>query len=116
MTGLYTLSAAAAAVAVVAAELLWLRTGLFRRSTYWVTMAIVFAFQVVVDGWLTKLSAPVVVYNPGQFSGVRFPFGIPVEDFAYGFALVTLTLLLWVRADEGPRAADGRSRRPAQRR
>ncbi|MFI5040672.1 MAG: lycopene cyclase domain-containing protein [Acidimicrobiales bacterium] len=98
MTGLYTLSALAAALAVVGAEVCWLHTGLFARRTYWVTMAIVVFFQVLVDGWLTKRSSPIVIYNEAQFSGLRFPFDIPVEDFVYGFALVSLTLLLWVRA------------------
>ena len=99
MTGLYSISAAVAAAVVVGLEALWWRTGLFRRPSYWVSMAIVFFFQALVDGWLTKLSAPIVIYDRGQFSGVRFPFSIPVEDFVYGFALVTLTLLLWVRAE-----------------
>ena len=95
----YTVLAVLAVVAVVALEVGWLRTGLFRRRSYWVAMAIVFFFQVLVDGWLTKLSAPIVRYHPKEFSGWRFPFDIPVEDFAYGFALITLTLLLWERAD-----------------
>jgi hypothetical protein len=60
-------------------------------------MLIVLAFQVPVDGWLTKLSAPVVRYAPGQVSGLRGPWDIPVEDFLYGFALVTAALLLWER-------------------
>jgi lycopene cyclase domain-containing protein len=94
----YTLAAAASALAVVVLELAWLRTGIFRRWSYWVAMAIVFSFQIVVDGWLTKLSAPIVRYGKDQFLGVRFPWDIPVEDFAYGFALVTLTIVLWVRA------------------
>jgi lycopene cyclase domain-containing protein len=94
----YTLWAAVAAGAVVALELTWWRTGLFRRPAYWVTLAIVGAFQVLVDGWLTKLSAPIVRYNHQEFSGVRFPWDIPIEDFLYGFALVTLALLGWVRA------------------
>jgi lycopene cyclase domain-containing protein len=97
----YTLWAATAVVAVVALEVVWARTGLFRRPAYWVTIVITWAFQVPVDGWLTKLSAPIVIYNSREFSGVRFPWDIPVEDFAYGFALVTLTLLLWVRSDPG---------------
>jgi len=101
VTGLYTVSAVAAAIAVVAVEALWWRTGLFRRRAYWVSMAIVLFFQVLVDGWLTKLSAPIVIYDRGQFSGVRFPFDIPLEDFVYGFALVTVTLLIWVRAEQG---------------
>ncbi len=103
MSGLYSVSAVVAALVVCTVEVVWWRTGLFARRTYWVTMGIVFAFQAVVDGWLTKLSAPVVIYNEGQLVGVRFPFSIPVEDFVYGFALVTLTLLLWVRSEPGGR-------------
>jgi lycopene cyclase domain-containing protein len=83
---------------VVAVELLWLRTGLFRKPAYALTMLIVFSFQVLVDGWLTKLSAPIVLYDPDQKSGIRFPWDIPIEDFAFGFALLTLVLLLWERA------------------
>jgi len=95
----YTIWAAVAVAAVVAIELGWARTGIFRRRAYWVTIAITWAFQVPVDGWLTKLSAPIVIYNPRELTGIRFPWDIPVEDFAYGFALVTLVLVLWVRAD-----------------
>jgi lycopene cyclase domain-containing protein len=98
----YTLLACLAAALVVVAELAWLRTGIFRLRAYWVTMAIVGFFQVLVDGWLTKLSAPIVVYNVDQFGGWRFPFDIPVEDFAFGFALVTGAILLWER--DGRRA------------
>jgi lycopene cyclase domain-containing protein len=94
----YTVGAAAAVVAVVALEVRVLRTGLFRRPAYWVAMAIVLAFQVLVDGWLTKLSAPIVLYDGDEVTGVREPWDIPVEDFFFGFALVTLVLGLWERA------------------
>jgi lycopene cyclase domain-containing protein len=98
MTGLgYTVPAVAAVVLVCAWELVFLRTGLLRRLGYWVAMVIVLAFQIPVDGWLTKLSAPVVEYTPGQLTGVRLPWDIPIEDFLFGFALVTATLLLWER-------------------
>ncbi|HYB83184.1 MAG TPA: lycopene cyclase domain-containing protein [Mycobacterium sp.] len=98
MTGLgYTVPAAAAVVTVCAAELVLLRTGLFRRPAYWLSMLIVLGFQIPVDGWLTKRSAPVVVYDDRQTIGLRFPFDIPVEDFLFGFALVTAVLLLWER-------------------
>lgn len=60
-------------------------------------MVIVFGFQVLVDGWLTKLSAPIVIYNEAHTSGLRFPWDIPVEDFLFGWALVTAVLLLWVK-------------------
>ena len=63
-------------------------------------MGSVVGFQVPVDGWLTKLSAPIVIYDDSQTSGFRFPFDIPVEDFLFGFALVTAVLLLWERQRE----------------
>jgi lycopene cyclase domain-containing protein len=101
MTGLgYTVPAVVAALAVGALELTVLRTGLFRRPAYWLSMLIVIGFQILVDGWLTKLSAPIVVYDNRQTSGVRFPLDIPIEDFFFGFALVTAVLLLWERQRE----------------
>ena len=98
----YTAAVVVAVVLVVLFELLWLRTGLLRRLSYWLTMAVVLAFQVPVDGWLTKLSAPVVVYDPEHVTGWRGPWDIPVEDFFFGFALLTLVLLLWERAGAAP--------------
>ena len=98
MTGLgYTVPAAVAVLIVCALEVAVLRTGLFRRTAYWLSMLIVLGFQIPVDGWLTKLSSPIVIYDDQQLSGVRFPFDIPVEDFLFGFALVTAVLLLWER-------------------
>lgn len=98
MRGLgYTLPAVLSVVVVVLLELRWLRTGLFRKPAYWITMAIVFAFQVPVDGWLTKLSAPIVLYNEKHTLGVRFSWDIPIEDFAFGMSLVTATILAWER-------------------
>ena len=97
----YTYASIVAVLAVVAVEVFWLRTGIFRRATFWISYAIILFFQVLVDGWLTKLSAPIVVYDPDRFSGIRVPFDIPIEDYLFGFALIVLTILLWERA--GPR-------------
>lgn len=98
MTGLgYTLPALLAVIAICAMELGVLHTGLFRRPAYWISMVIVTGFQVPVDGWLTKLSAPIVIYDEQHTSGIRFPFDIPVEDFLFGWAMVTAVLLLWER-------------------
>ncbi|OBI87820.1 lycopene cyclase domain-containing protein [Mycobacterium asiaticum] len=102
MTGLgYTLPAVIAVLAVCALEFAVLHTGLFRRPAYWLSMVIVLGFQIPVDGWLTKLSAPIVIYNERHTSGLRFPFDIPVEDFLFGFALVTGVLLGWERQRVG---------------
>lgn len=93
----YTLSAAIGAVIVINLELLWFRSGLFRTRAYWISMAIILFFMILVDGWLTKLSAPIVIYTPEEFSGIRFPWDVPIEDYLFGFALVTLVMLLWDR-------------------
>jgi len=101
MTGAYTIGAVCAPAAVVAVELTVLRTGILRQGRFWVTIAITLAFQVPVDGWLTKLSAPIVLYRPAAISGARWPWDIPVEDFGFAFAMITLTLALWVRVLRG---------------
>ena len=93
----YAVPAVLSAVAVVALEKRVLRTGLFRSPSYWWTMGISLFFMVLVNGWLTKLSAPVVIYDEAFSSGVRFPWDIPVEDFLFGFSMVTLTIMTWVR-------------------
>jgi lycopene cyclase domain-containing protein len=104
---IYPTLAAVAAMVVVLTELLVVRSGVFRQRAYWVSMAIVFAFMVPVDGWLTKLSAPIVVYRPGDTSGVRPVWDIPLEEFAYAFALLTAVILGWdrQRRAEGEREA-----------
>ncbi len=102
MTGAYTIGAICVAAAVVAVELTVLRTGILRRGRFWATIAITLSFQVPVDGWLTKLSAPIVLYHPAAISGLRWPWDIPVEDFGFAFAMITLTLALWERAVAEP--------------
>ena len=94
----YTVLAALAVASVLLVECVVVRTGVFRQAAYWVTIAIVLAMQVPVDGWLTKLSAPIVRYDPSTITGLRFPWDIPVEDFLFGYALVTAVLVSWQAA------------------
>lgn len=106
----YTVLTVIAVVLTILIELFWLRTGIFRQRQYWLAMAIVAFFQCLVDGWLTKLSAPIVRYAPEHHLGVRAPWDIPVEDFGFGFAMVTLTMLCWLRLGHG--AAEPRGSGP----
>lgn len=92
----YTTLALLAVAATLVAEIVWLRTGLFRSPSYWITMGICLFFMVLVNGWLTKLSAPIVRYYPPFFLGIRFPWDIPVEDFAFGIAVINTALLGWL--------------------
>ena len=106
----YTWASIAAVLVVVALELLWLRTGIFGKITFWIAYAIILFFQVLVDGWLTKLSAPIVTYNPDENSGIRIPWDIPVEDYLFGFALIVLTILLWEKARPASEAGESSRR------
>ena len=81
----------------------WLRTGLLRDRRFWITIAIVGFFQLLVDGWLT--CRPVVTYDEAQFSSLRLgcpPWslfrgaGMPLEDLVFGFAMITQGLMWWV--------------------
>jgi lycopene cyclase domain-containing protein len=110
----YTLFCLVALALTLGLEAL-LRTGVFRDRRYWIAMAIVGFFQVLVDGWLT--CRPVVTYAEAQFSGVRLGCpdwalftagGMPLEDALFGFAMITQGLMWWVwwgrrlGADTGP--------------
>lgn len=48
--------------------------GDFRDPAYWISLAICLAFMIPVDGWLTKHSAPIVLYRPEDTSGI-YPIG-----------------------------------------
>jgi lycopene cyclase domain-containing protein len=78
----------------------WSSTRVFVRAQFWASMLIVFAFQVLVDGWLTKLSAPIVLYAPEHHLGLRWPWDVPVEDYLFGFAMVGSVIILWERAKQ----------------
>lgn len=94
----YTWASIVAVLVVVGIELLWLKTGILTKVTFWVSYVIIVFFQIIVDGWLTKLSAPIVQYNPAKNSGIRIPWDVPIEDYLFGFALIVLTILLWETA------------------
>ena len=98
MIPIYPAMALAACAAVLVLEFAVWRTGLLRDRSYWTSMLIVFGFMVVVDGWLTKLSAPIVIYNPSDVSQWRPVWDILAEEYAYAYALVTLVLLCWERS------------------
>ena len=95
----YTAAAALGVVLAVLLELLVLRTGLFRDRSYWVALAIVAAFQLLVNGVLT--CPRIVAYNPAAILGPRIACA-PVEDLGFGFALVTTTIALWRHAAPDP--------------
>ncbi len=90
----YTLLAAFAVLAAVTVDLWVLRTRLLRSRGFWVSYAILLFFQLLTNGVLTGLH--IVRYSPAAILGARLAYA-PVEDLAFGFALITFTLCCWVR-------------------
>jgi lycopene cyclase domain-containing protein len=91
----YTVAVGIGLAGAVALDLAVLRTRLVASRLFWVAYAIVFGFQLLINGILTTRG--VVRYPESAILGVRL-VGAPVEDLIFGFALVLLTLALWTRA------------------
>lgn len=89
----YTVVAALGVLAALALDLLLLRTRLVLRRVWWATYPLVLVFQLVSNGVLT--GRRVVRYDPHAILGVRLACA-PVEDLAFGFALILTTLSVWV--------------------
>ena len=71
-----------------------LRTRLVLGRVFWCAYPIIFGFQLLANGVLTGRG--VVLYNRSDILGVRLVHA-PVEDLAFGFALVLVSLALWTR-------------------
>jgi lycopene cyclase domain-containing protein len=101
----YTVAAAAAVLIAVLVDLVVLRTGLVRSRTWWSAYGIVVFFQLVTNGWLTGRG--IVKYSDGailgseqiQFLGDGRIAYAPVEDLAFGFALVLTSCAAWMWGD-----------------
>ncbi|MEV8507645.1 lycopene cyclase domain-containing protein [Actinoplanes sp. NPDC051475] len=105
----YTAAALLGVAAAVAADLFVLRTRLVRRVVLWATYPIVIVFQLLSNGILT--GRDIVVYDPAAIVGWRIAYA-PVEDLLFGFAMVLLTLSVWVwlgrrGVQREPRAGEG---------
>jgi lycopene cyclase domain-containing protein len=89
----YTTAALLGVVAAVVVDLFLLRTRLVFRRLFWATYPIIVFFQLLSNGILT--GREIVRYDPTAIVGVRLVYA-PVEDLLFGFALVLVTLSLWV--------------------
>lgn len=104
----YTQLAITGMVVAVAIDVRVLRTSLVRRRVFWVSEAIVVFFQLLSNGVLTGMdivrysgqaiigdTSPADGSAPRMLGAGRIAYA-PVEDLGFGFALVLLTLSLWV--------------------
>ncbi len=87
----YTISAIAGVIGVVTVDYL-LKTRVTTQGRFWVFIVVMFLFKILVNGYLT--ARPIVLYGGEFFLGVRV-FTIPLEDFLFGFSLMTTSVVLW---------------------
>lgn len=103
----YTALAALGALAAILIDLFVLRIRLVRRKGFWTAYAIILFFQLATNAVLTGLR--IVRYDGSAIVGASTPTNeppaflgdgriafAPVEDLLFGFALVLLTLDLWI--------------------
>jgi lycopene cyclase domain-containing protein len=103
----YTQLGIVAVLTMIAADLWLLRTRLIMRRVFWTAYAIIVFFQLVTNAMFTGfgivrydgaaiLGGSSPVQGPPTFIGDgRIAFA-PVEDLLFGFALVLLSLSLWI--------------------
>jgi lycopene cyclase domain-containing protein len=112
----YTLAATIAVLVASLADLFILRTALLRSRRWWTAYGIVVVFQLFTNGWLTGRG--IVRYSDKAILGSerivfvgdgRLAYA-PVEDLAFGFALVLITCAAWVWAGSKTRATHLRDR------
>ena len=97
----YTAIAGAAVLTAVVLDRWAARTRLTTSGTWWSAYGIVVVFQLLTNGWLT--GRRIVRYDPDAIIGNdsvplvgsgRLVYA-PVEDLAFGFALVLTTSVVW---------------------
>ena len=103
----YTQLGFLAVIAVVLIDVFGFRTKLITKKIFWVSYSIIFVFQLITNGVLTGFR--IVRYSGDAIIGSTTPVGgpppfigdgrlvfAPIEDLLFGFALVLLTLVMWV--------------------
>ncbi len=99
----YTMLAATGVAVAVILDLFILRTKLLTQGRFWFAWTILVFFQILTNGWLTGRG--IVQYDPEMILGVRIAFA-PVEDLAFGFALIVVTLAVWLTMSPAPDPAE----------
>lgn len=89
----YTAIALVAVLISISADLWFFRTNLFLNKAFWTSYAIILPFQLLTNWWLT--SRAIVSYNSDAIIGTRIA-SAPIEDLAFGFALILGVLSSWI--------------------
>jgi lycopene cyclase domain-containing protein len=103
----YTNLAVIAVVTAAVLDLVILRTKVLRSKTFWVSWAIIVPFQLLTNGLFTgsrivRYDGAAIIGNTTpevgrpEFLGAGRIAYAPVEDLMFGFALIVLSISVWV--------------------
>jgi lycopene cyclase domain-containing protein len=82
-----------AVISVLVTILLDRKSGarVLQKKIFYVFFAVITGFKIMVNGYLTRY---IVMYDLQFFLGIRIGT-IPVEDFLFGFSMVTMSIIFW---------------------
>jgi len=95
---MYTLLAVIAVIGAIVVDLAVTKSRILATGAFYFSWAILVFFQLLTNGWLTARN--IVMYDEDQILGLRIAYA-PVEDLMFGFALIVLTISVWVRLGAG---------------
>jgi lycopene cyclase domain-containing protein len=87
----YTLLAVASVLITVIIDRMT-KIRVLTRPEFYIYLLVIMFFKFLVNGFLTGQN--IVIYNAGFFLGLRIG-SIPLEDFFFGFSMITLTIIFW---------------------
>ena len=87
----YTILTSIAVILVICLDF-YLKTGLLKKRIFWLFHLFVAIMNLLTNGYLT--GRPIVLYGDEFYLGIRITT-IPIEDFFYGFSLITLNIILF---------------------
>lgn len=80
-------------VVAILFDLFLTRSKMVTRKSFWTAYGIMLFFQLITNWWLT--SRGILTYDENVILGHRIA-AAPVEDLFFGFAMITMTISLWV--------------------
>ncbi|MFN0156712.1 MAG: lycopene cyclase domain-containing protein [Bacteroidota bacterium] len=95
----YTICAVVSVVVAISLDRM-LKTNILRTKSYGMFFAVMMFFKLLFNGYLTW--RPIVRYGEEFQLGIRL-FTIPLEDFLYGFGLMTIIIVFWEYFKRGKR-------------
>ena len=89
----YTELALTMTVIAILFDLFITRSKVVTRKSFWNAYVIMLFFQLITNWWLT--SRGILTYNEDVIVGRRIA-AAPIEDLFFGFAMITMTISLWI--------------------